>query len=121
MLQLRKTKGICKFSARFLAFSNKISTVQKWCCPRAEDRAIFEDLRLRGHGQGQGLQNASSRTSSKPRTSSRTQPLVIEGTNITYFCMFVSCEYWKILLRQIKHFHKYCRFCLCRGYDRKRV
>ena len=38
--------------------------------PRAEDRPIFEDLRLRG--QGQGLQNVSSR----PRTSSRTPPLV---------------------------------------------
>ena len=35
-------------------------------CPRAEDMAIFEDLRLRG----QGLQNVSS------RTSSRTPPLV---------------------------------------------
>ena len=37
--------------------------------PRVEDRAIFEDLRLRGQGQGldlrglgQGLQNVSSRT-----------------------------------------------------------
>ena len=30
------------------------------CYPRAEDRAVFEDLRLRG--QGQGLQNVSSRT-----------------------------------------------------------
>ena len=42
-----------------------------------EDRPIFEDLRPRGQGQGldlrgQGLQNVSSR----PRTSSRTPPLV---------------------------------------------
>ena len=58
----------------------KISTIQKKCCPRAEDRAIFEDLRPRGQGQGldlrgqgQGLQNMSSR----PRTSSRTPPLTI--------------------------------------------
>ena len=47
------------------------------CYPRAEDRPIFEDLRPRGQGQGldlrgQGLQNVSSR----PRTSSRTPPLV---------------------------------------------
>ena len=63
-------KGLCRFSGRFLAFSNEISTVQKYCCPRAEDWAIFEDLRLRG--QGQGLQSVSSR----PRTSSRTPLLV---------------------------------------------
>ena len=42
--------------------------VEKWCSPRAEDRAIFEDLRLRG----QGLENVSSR----PRTSSRSPPLI---------------------------------------------
>ena len=41
---------------------------------------IFEDLRPRGRGldlqgQGQGLQNVSSRTFSRPRTSSRTPPL----------------------------------------------
>ena len=42
----------------------KISTIQKKCCPRAEDRPIFEGLRPRGQcqrldlrGQGQGLQN----------------------------------------------------------------
>ena len=45
-----------------------ILTIQKlrnWCCPRAEDRPIFEDLRPRGQGldlRGQGLQNVSSRT-----------------------------------------------------------
>ena len=56
----------------------KILTIQKKRCPRAEDRAIFEDLRPRGQGQGQGLdlrgqglQNVSS------RTSSRTPPLVL--------------------------------------------
>ena len=51
------------------------------------DRPIFEDLRPRGQGQGQGLdlrgqgqglQNLSSRTSSRPRTSSRTPPLSIQ-------------------------------------------
>ena len=61
----------------------KISTIQKKYCPRAEDRAIFEDLRPRGQGQrfdlrgqGQGLQNVSSRTPplvelSKPRLEVR--------------------------------------------------
>ena len=39
-------KRSSKFSARFLAFSNKISTIQKKCCSRAEDKAIFKDLRL---------------------------------------------------------------------------
>ena len=78
-----------KSSKVFQAFSNKkrflksffqaiykISTIQKKCCPRAEDRAIFEDLRPRGKGldlRGQGLQNVSSR----PRTSSRTPPPTI--------------------------------------------
>ena len=46
---------------------HKILTIQKYCCPRAEDRPIFEDLRPRGQGlgldrRGQGLQNVSSRT-----------------------------------------------------------
>ena len=47
----------------------KISTIQKRRGPRADDRAIFEDLRPRGQGQefdfqgqGQGLENVSSRT-----------------------------------------------------------
>ena len=85
-----KKKSLQKF---FQAFFNKkrllksffqaiykISTIQKKCCPRAEDRAIFEDLRLRGQGldlRGQGLQNVSSRTFSRPRKSSRTPPLTI--------------------------------------------
>ena len=70
-----KQKKSFKFSARFLAFSNKISTIQKMLTTGqfsrtyAEERAIFKDLRL----QSQGLQNMSSR----PRTSSRTQLLII--------------------------------------------
>ena len=47
----------------------KFQQFKKKCCPRAEVRAIFEDLRFRGQGQGldlrgqgQGLQNESSRT-----------------------------------------------------------
>ena len=69
-------KGIYKFSARFLAFSDKISTVQKKCCPRAEDRAIFEDLRLRG--QGQGLEASRPR----PRTSKCVLEDVLEAKDV---------------------------------------
>ena len=59
------------FSKKFFKNSTKFQQFKKYCCPRAEDRPIFEDLRPRG--QGQGLQN----TSSRPRTSSRTPPLVM--------------------------------------------
>ena len=86
----KKKKGLHKnfssdlhkktFSTKFFKRSTKV-----YCCPRAEDRPIFEDSRSRGQGQGQGLdlrgqgqglQNLSSRTSSRPRTSSRTPPLI---------------------------------------------
>ena len=89
----KKKKGLHKnfssdlhkktFSKKFFKRSRKLQQFRKYCCPRAEDRPIFEDLRPRGQdqgfdlrGQGQGLQNVSSRTSSRPRTSSRTPPLV---------------------------------------------
>ena len=52
------------FKIFFLA-NYKILTIQKILCPR-EDRAFFEDLRLRGPGLD--LQG--------PRTSSRTPPLL---------------------------------------------
>ena len=48
---------------------HKILTIQKIVLS-SEDRPIFEDLRPRN--QGQGLKNVSSR----PRTSSRTLPLI---------------------------------------------
>ena len=55
------------FSKKFFKRSAKFYQLKKYCCPRAEDRPIFEDLRPRGQGQGldlrgQGLQNVSSRT-----------------------------------------------------------
>ena len=50
---LKIKKDLRKFSARFLAFSNKILTIEKIVLYSADDRAIFEDLRLRG----QRLQN----------------------------------------------------------------
>ena len=40
-------RGFWRFSTKFQGFKNQ-------CCLRAEDRAIFEDLRLCGQGQGQG-------------------------------------------------------------------
>ena len=62
-------KGFRKFSARFLAFSYKMLTVQKIVLSSNRGQIIFEDLRLRGQGQklalrgqGQRLQNVSSRT-----------------------------------------------------------
>ena len=48
----------------------KILTIQKIVLSSSRGQAIFEDLRLRG--QGQGLENVFSR----PRTSSRTPPLL---------------------------------------------
>ena len=48
------------FSKKFFKRFTKFYQFKKYCCPRAEDRSIFEDLRPRG--QGQGLQNVSSRT-----------------------------------------------------------
>ena len=68
-----------KIFKNFFQVIYKILTIQKYYCPRAEDKVIFEDLRLREQsqgldlrGRGHGLQNVSSR----PRTSSRTPPLV---------------------------------------------
>ena len=87
---LQKKKGLHKnfssdlhkkpFSKKIFKRFTKFKQFKKYCCSRAEDRPIFEHLRPRGQGQGldlrgQGLQNVSSRTSSRPRTSSRTPPL----------------------------------------------
>ena len=93
-LQKKKKKKKKRSSQKFFKFFKrspqknvlKFYQFKKWCCPRAEDRPIFEDLKPRGlgqgqgldlRGQGQGLQNLFSRTSSRPRTSSRTPPLLI--------------------------------------------
>ena len=60
-LQLRKTnKGRRKFSARFMAFSNKISTVQKIVLSSSRGQGNFEDLRP---GQGLDLRGPTPRTS----------------------------------------------------------
>ena len=88
-LQKRKKKGLHKnfssdlhkktFSKKFFKRSTKFLPFKKYCCPRAEDRPIFEDLRPRGRGQG--LKNVSSR----PRTSSRTPPLLNTGTPLNRY------------------------------------
>ena len=69
----KQKKVFANFPRGFWRFSTKFQRFKKLSCPRAKDRAIFKDLRL----WGQGLQNVSSRTSSRPRPSSRTPPLVI--------------------------------------------
>ena len=98
----RKKKVLANFPRGFWRFPTRFHSYKKQCCPRAEDRTIiFEDLRLRGQGldlRGQGLQNVSLRTSSRPRTSSRTPPLLFSlpclnsfnffkiGLKLSYFC-----------------------------------
>ena len=63
-----KKRYLKNFSSAPQNFSNS-KNFKKYCCPRAEYRPIFEDLRSRGQGQGldlrgqgQGLQNLFSRT-----------------------------------------------------------
>ena len=110
MLQVRKTKKVlANFPRGFWRFPTKFQLFKKECCPRAEDRPIFEDLRLRGQGQGQGLdlrgqgqgqglQNVSSRTSSRPRTSSRTPPLPIYATSFIMFALPISKPRFKSII-----------------------
>ena len=91
MLQLRKTKKVfANFPRGFRRFSTKFQRFKKQCCPRAEDKAISEDLRL----QGQGLQNLSTR----PRTSSRT-PLLVANTSS--FAAGKSCRSWIMISASI--------------------
>ena len=78
----KKKKGLHK---NFSSDLHEKTLSKKQCCPRAEDlrpRGQGQGLDLRG--QGQGLQNLSSRTSSRPRTSSRTPPLM-NRTAIMFF------------------------------------
>ena len=86
-LQLRKpNKVFSNFPQGFWFFSNKISIrFRKYYCPRAENSAIFVDLRLRGQGldlrgQSQGLQSVSSRT-----------PALIMAVTKGKFC-----KYWNV-------------------------
>ena len=58
VLKKPKSKNLQKSKFFYKKRSTKFKGFQKYCCSRAENRAIFEDLKLRG----QGLQNVSSRT-----------------------------------------------------------
>ena len=61
----KNKKGVRKFSARFLVFYNKISTVKKTVLSSSQGQGnILGPMRLRG--QGRGLENVSSRP--RPRT-----------------------------------------------------
>ena len=72
MLQFRKTKKVfANFPLGFWRFPTKFQRFKKWCCPRAEDRAIFVDLRLRGLGL----------EASRPRTSKRVLEDSTSGVN----------------------------------------
>ena len=82
------------FQKNFQAL-HKILTIQKKLLSSSRGHPIFEDLRPRGQGldlrgQGQGLQNVSSR----PRTSSRTPPLIIKdliALERSRFAVVLSC------------------------------
>ena len=67
----KQKKVFANFPRGFWRFPKKFQRFKKQCCPRAEDRAIFEDLRLRG--QGQELQNdcvlEDSTSGQNPRNS----------------------------------------------------
>ena len=75
---------------------HKILTFQKIVLSSSRGQANFRGLEasrqgLDLRGQGQGLQNLSSRTSSRPRTSSRTPPLSKEvefygASGLKQFC-----------------------------------
>ena len=68
-----------RFLKNFSSASQNFNNSKNSAVLEREDRPIFEDLRPRGQGldlRGQGLQNLSSSTSSRPRTSLRTPPLL---------------------------------------------
>ena len=90
---LQKKRSSQKFFKRFpqenvfqkiFQALHEILTIQKIVLSSSRGQANFRGLEAskpRGQGQGldlrgQGLQNVSSRTSSRPRTSSRTPPLI---------------------------------------------
>ena len=75
-LHLRETKkGLRKFFARFLAFSNKISTVQKIVLSSSRGQGNFRGLEASRPRPRTSKCVLSWTTSSRPRTSTRTPPL----------------------------------------------
>ena len=74
MLQVRKTKKVfANFPRVFRRFPTKFQLFKKECCPRAEDRAVFEDLRLRGQSQGLDLRGQGQDFKMCPRGCARGQ------------------------------------------------
>ena len=83
-------------------------------------RGQNQGLDLRG--QGQGLQNVSSRTSSRPRTSSRTPPLVTTLQGFGGFGLYsavLSCSYTPLFfLDEGYYLKRYCsRSALLKKYE----
>ena len=80
---LRKTKkGLSKFSARFLALSNKISTVQKILLSSS-----------RGQGNFRGLKTSRPRTSKSVLEDSTSDNSVIKGVHFCLKCITPTVEY----------------------------
>ena len=97
-------KSVRKFSVRFLAFSNEISTVQKIVLSSGRGQGNFRGLEaLRPRPRTWGFEarprtsKCVSRTSSRPRTSSRTPPVAFRSS---FSFTAASCYYW------LEHFHK---------------
>ena len=100
-------KGICKFSARFLALSNKISTVQKIVLSSS-----------RGQGNFRGLEASRPR----PRTSKcvlEAKDVLEDSTSVRCVLFFLRCgPENRYLLRRSHvglHFAYLVPFCLDSG------
>ena len=93
-LHLRKTKkGLCKFSARFLAFFNKISTVQKIALSSS-----------RGQGNFRGLEALRPRTSKCVLEDVLAAKAVFEDSTSGYCIKLISIldeeQRWQVLERK---------------------
>ena len=115
------------FREVFGVFQQNFDGLKNWCCPRAEDRVIFEDLRLRGQGQeldlwgqgqeldlwGQGLQNVSSRTPPLMLSNISRAPVGVTGkaneiVRQASLCNFESfLTRYRLLRRPTQEIHRY--------------
>ena len=95
MLQVRKIKkGLRKCSARFLAFSNKILSVQKLVLSSSQGQDnIFEGLRLWGQGQGLDLRLLHL-------CNLAPLPINISKTSLNDFQVHITAE---VLLRNVEN------------------
>ena len=81
---------------KFLCLVIFFQRIKKQCCPRAEDRTFSRTCKV----QGQGLQNMSYRTSSRPRTSSRIPPLCFSVAILPALSQKIN--FWKIALNYLE-------------------